>query len=343
MKLRILTGALLVATAINAQAATAVAGSAIDLGRYSVAGTYNLDILNGTSGGISGLEASAVAFAGDRIDPFTGTAGTLFFVGDEGTGVVEVSRTGKTIGYMNFDWTGTGSTKNDTEALTYLGNGTLVVGEERLFDAYRFDYVSGGTATLANASVSISNATVGNHGMEGLSYDPRDGSFVAIKQDSPEDILAGTLSFASALGGTSTMSNLFDPTLLGLSTLSDVQTLAPVSALAGTAAADNLLILSLGSRSLLEVSRSGDVLSAFDLSSLLNTISGDFNAIEGVTIDDKGTIYLVAEQLQGAGAPLDARSQLIVLTAPVPEPETYAMMLAGLGLIGSVLRRRRQG
>lgn len=343
MKLRFLTGALLAATAINAQAATAVAGSAIDLGRYSVAGTYNLDILNGTSGGISGLEASAVAFAGDRIDPFTGTAGTLFFVGDEGTGVVEVSRTGKTIGYMNFDWTGTGSTKNDTEALTYLGNGTLVVGEERLFDAYRFDYVANGTATLANTSVSISNATVGNHGMEGLSYDPRDGSFVAIKQDSPEDILAGTLSFASALGGTSTMSNLFDPTLLGLSTLSDVQTLAPVSALAGTAAADNLLILSLGSRSLLEVSRSGDVLSAFDLSSLLNTISGDFNAIEGVTIDDKGTIYLVAEQLQGAGAPLDARSQLIVLTAPVPEPETYAMMLAGLGLIGSVLRRRRQG
>ena len=343
MKLRFLTGALLAATAINAQAATAVAGSAIDLGRYSVAGTYNLDILNGTSGGISGLEASAVAFAGDRIDPFTGTAGTLFFVGDEGTGVVEVSRTGKTIGYMNFDWTGTGSTKNDTEALTYLGNGTLVVGEERLFDAYRFDYVANGTATLANTSVSISNATVGNHGMEGLSYDPRDGSFVAIKQDSPEDILAGTLSFASALGGTSTMSNLFDPTLLGLSTLSDVQTLAPVSALAGSAAADNLLILSLGSRSLLEVSRSGDVLSAFDLSSLLNTISGDFNAIEGVTIDDKGTIYLVAEQLQGAGAPLDARSQLIVLTAPVPEPETYAMMLAGLGLIGSVLRRRRQG
>lgn len=337
MTLRLLTGALLLVTGISAHA-----GTSINLGNYSVAGTYNLDILNGTSGGISGLEASAVAFAGDRIDPLSGTAGTLFFVGDEGTGVVEVSRTGQTIGYMNFDWTGTGSTKNDTEALTYLGNGTLVVGEERLFDAYRFDYVSGGTATLVNASVSINNDNVGNHGMEGLSYDPRDGSFVAIKQDSPEDILAGTLSFASAIGGASAMSTLFDPTLLGLSTLSDVQTLAPVSALAGTAAADNLLILSLGSRSLLEVSRSGDILSTFDLSSLLNTISGDFNAIEGVTIDDKGTIYLVAEQLQGAGAPLGAQSQLIVLTAPVPEPETYAMMLAGLGLIGGVLRRRQR-
>jgi hypothetical protein len=29
------------------------------------------------------------------------------------------------------------------------------------------------------------------------------------------------------------------------------------------------------------------------------------------------------------------------ITAAVPEPETYAMMLAGLGLLGFVARRRR--
>ena len=28
-------------------------------------------------------------------------------------------------------------------------------------------------------------------------------------------------------------------------------------------------------------------------------------------------------------------------TPPVPEPETYAMFLAGLGLIGAIARRRR--
>ena len=66
-----------------------------------------------------------------------------------------------------------------------------------------------------------------------------------------------------------------------------------------------------------------------------------FNAIEGVTIDENGVIYLIAEQDQRTGAPANSRSQLIVLTA-VPEPETYAMMLAGLGLLGFVAARRRQ-
>lgn len=30
------------------------------------------------------------------------------------------------------------------------------------------------------------------------------------------------------------------------------------------------------------------------------------------------------------------------ITSPVPEPETYAMMLAGLGVLGFIARRRRQ-
>lgn len=307
---------------------SAHAANSINLSNYSVSGIYSLDILGGTSGGISGLEASAVTYARDR--------GTLFFVGDEGTGVVEVSKTGQTLGSMAFNWASTGSTKHDTEALTYLGGGVLVVGEERLYDAYKFSYVNGGTANLVSSGVSISNASVGNDGMEGLSYDPRNGSFVAVKQDIPEDILSGSLSFGNNLGGVSTMTNLFDPTLMGLSTLSDVQTLSPIDSLAGTAAADNLLVLSLGSRKLVEVNRSGQVLSSFDLSNVLPR-----NGIEGVTVDENGTIYLVAEQIQdGIVPPTNPASQLIVLTAAVPEPQSYAMLLAGLGLCGFMARRR---
>jgi uncharacterized protein YjiK len=348
LKLKNLVLALTVVGSFSAQAA-----DSLNLANYSVSGIYSLDVLNGTNGGISGLEASAVTYAQDR--------GTLFFVGDEGTGVVEISTTGQTLGYMNFDWAGTGSTKHDTEGLTYMGNGVLVVGEERLQDAYKFSYVANGSATLASSFVSISNTSVGNNGMEGISYDARNGgSFVTIKQISPEAILAGGLSFAAATGGlpaslpsngvsptgggTSTMTNLFDPALMGLASLSDVQTLSGVGTLVGTSAADNLLVLSLDSHKLLEVTRAGLIKSSLDLAAIpeLSYVVAH-NAIEGVTIDEKGTIYLVAEQEQdGSIATELARSRLIVLTTPVPEPETYVMLLAGLGLLGVVARRRRQ-
>jgi hypothetical protein len=42
------------------------------------------------------------------------------------------------------------------------------------------------------------------------------------------------------------------------------------------------------------------------------------------------------------GASDGAESFFIVSTPAIPEPETYAMMLAGLGLLGFVARRRRE-
>ncbi|MBP6901210.1 MAG: PEPxxWA-CTERM sorting domain-containing protein [Burkholderiaceae bacterium] len=75
---------------------------------------------------------------------------------------------------------------------------------------------------------------------------------------------------------------------------------------------------------------SGSVLSSFDLSAITT------QAIEGVTVDALGNIYLVAED---SGT---ANSRLFVLTAPVPEPGTYALLLAGLGLVGVAARRRQR-
>lgn len=332
--------AVLATFSVSAQALTS-----INLSNYTNISTYALDL---TAGAVSGLEASAVTYARDR--------GTLFYVGDEGTGVVEISLTGQTLGSMAFNWAGTASTNRDTEGLTYLGGGQLVVAEERLYDAYSFAYTAGGTATLANNYASITNVAVGNNGFEGLSYDQSNGSFVTIKQQTPQDIRAGNLTF-SATGGTSTMGNptiaagqLFNPALLGVTTLSDVQTLSSFDALAGSSAADNLLIYSLGSKKLLEVDRLGNILSFLDINAALaggNSVIADIltrNAIEGVTVDENGTIYLVAEQDQFTDAVVGSKSQLIVLrsTAPVPEPETYAMLLAGLGLMGVVSSRKNK-
>jgi hypothetical protein len=42
------------------------------------------------------------------------------------------------------------------------------------------------------------------------------------------------------------------------------------------------------------------------------------------------------------GAPYPQNNQYIGISDAIPEPETYAMLLAGLGLMGFVARRRRQ-
>jgi hypothetical protein len=105
--------------------------------------------------------------------------------------------------------------------------------------------------------------------------------------------------------------------------------LSPINVLAGSAAADNLLILSLDSRRLIEVDRSGSVLSSVDVSGLTT------QALEGLTVDENGVIYLVAED-SGTGT-----SRLFVLTstAPIPEPGSVALMLAGLAALGWRVRR----
>ncbi|ELX12320.1 hypothetical protein Jab_1c09140 [Janthinobacterium sp. HH01] len=56
----------------------------------------------------------------------------------------------------------------------------------------------------------------------------------------------------------------------------------------------------------------------------------EFNAGSGV---DKFFTHLQASSNAGL-------YKLSVYTPPVPEPETYAMMLAGLGLVGVIARRR---
>lgn len=290
----------------------------INLANYQLSGNYLLDPL-----GEMGLEASAVTYARDR--------GSLFFVGDEGLGVVEISTTGQTLGSMAFDWTGTGSTNNDAEGLTYLGGSQLVVVDERPQIAYRFGYTAGGSVLLNDqpkVAITGSTASVGNVGTEGISVDPRDGRFFTVKQDNPAQLRVSTLDFAVGFG-TATTTTLFSGTsaLFGVNSLSDVQTLSPVDALAGLSAEDNLLVLSLDSRRLLELDpATGTVLSSLDLAGLTT------QAIEGVTVDEAGRIYLVAED---SGTP---NSRLLVLT-PVPVPAAawlLASCVAGLAF----LRRR---
>jgi hypothetical protein len=295
--------------------ASAGASASLNLGQYQLSGNHPIDALGGL-----GLEASAVTYARDR--------GTLFVVGDEGLGVVEISTSGSVVSSMSFSAWPAASLNNDAEGLAYLGNGLLVVAEERLQDLYLFGYAPGGSVDLSLAPSVNLGPTVGNVGIEGIAIDPRDGRLFAVKQDNPAQLRGGLASFS--LGGGSFLEELSfsgPGSLFGLASLSDIATLGGVDALAGTPAAEHLLILSLDSRRLIEIDRAGNTLSSLDLSGFTP------QAIEGLTIDEFGTIYLVAED---SGTP---NSRLLVLT-PVPEPQSVALMLSGLLALGWLRRRR---
>jgi probable HAF family extracellular repeat protein len=68
-----------------------------------------------------------------------------------------------------------------------------------------------------------------------------------------------------------------------------------------------------------------------DLNSLVHLGNGTF-LYDANGINDRGQIIANAS---------DGHSYLLTLTTPVPEPDTYAMLLAGLGLMGFIARRKK--
>jgi PEP-CTERM motif-containing protein len=56
---------------------------------------------------------------------------------------------------------------------------------------------------------------------------------------------------------------------------------------------------------------------------------------------DHGKAYFAADVLLTSGPNAGATGAVGAVTAPVPEPETYALMLAGIGMMGFMARRRR--
>lgn len=276
-------------------------GIDVDLSTYVMIGRYDLPEPTRTDGEPTGnllaQEASGVTYNWDT--------NTLFIVGDGAKSVTEVTLTGELVSTMTLA-SGTspqGTEFYDVESITYVGGGQFVFTEERWRQAVKFTYAADTTLTRAATQTVDLGTDIGNVGLEGLTYDPESGGFIFVKEKDALGLFQTTIDFdgGTASNGSSTTvnsTNLFDPALLGLSDLSDVYAFSSNSAFVGTSQQGTLLILSQEAGKVVEIDRSGNILSTLILAAPTTStgISLAAMTVEGMTMDADGRLYLVSEE-----------------------------------------------
>jgi uncharacterized protein YjiK/methionine-rich copper-binding protein CopC len=267
-------------------------GASIDLANYIPTGRYSLPV--GSGANLQALEASAVTYDKDT--------DTLFVLGDGGTSITQVTKKGVLVDTMTLGTDASqpqGTAFYDPEGIAYIGNGRFVMALERYRQVVQFSYAAGTTLSAADVKTVTLGTTLGNIGLEGVSYDPATGGYLVVKESGPSGIFQTGIDFAAltATNGSPTTensTNLFDPAKAGLTAFSDVFALANV--LPSTAADyPNFLIVSGPDGLVRELDRSGQVLGTLDV--------GKAPQNEGVAMDADRNLYVVNEVGGGTGRP----------------------------------------
>lgn len=88
----------------------------------------------------------------------------------------------------------------------------------------------------------------------------------------------------------------------------------------------------------------GELVQSFgggDVFSPANGYQGAFPAGQFVGFTAQGAEVFDEVRFISNGNAFETDNHAVMLSAPIPEPETYALMLAGLGAVGFMARRRR--
>jgi len=283
----------------NTATVTVIAGAtSVDLSTYVRVGRYDLPEPTRTTPPVNNLlaqEASGVTYNWD--------SDTLFIVGDGGTSVTQVTKTGALVNTMTLPPGGSpqGTEFYDTEGITYIGGGQFVFAEERVRQAVKFTYVGGGTLLRSATQTVKLGTTIGNLGLEGLTWDPQTGGFIFVKEAEPLGIFQTTIDFTNltASNGSPTTVNstdLFNPALASLEDMSDVFAFSNLPSMTGQPSAGNLLILSQESGMIRQVDRSGNIVNTLTLvADAGNPLTIQNQTHEGLTMDRAGIIYVVSE------------------------------------------------
>jgi uncharacterized protein YjiK len=269
--------------------------SSFELSNYTQTGRYSLPVGTGTN--LLAEEASGVTYNKDT--------DTLFVLGDGGTSITQVTKQGVLIDSMTLAQDATkpqGTYFYDPEGIAYIGGGKFVLVEERYRQFNEFTYVANTTLGGANPGAVRTvklGTTIGNIGIEGLSYDPMTSGFVAVKESGPAGVFQTTVNFAAgtASNGSATTvdsTNLFDPVKTGLSAHNDVFALSNITA-ATAADYGHLMILSAPDGKIVKMDRAGNLIGTLTVGAAAQN--------EGMTMDSAGNIYVVSEVGGGAGRP----------------------------------------
>lgn len=300
----------------------------LDLSRYVRVGRYDLPEPTRTSAPANSVlaqEVSAVTYNWDT--------DTLFVVGDGGTSVVQVNKTGGLINSMTLAPGGSsqGTEFYDPEGLAYIGNGQFVLVEERDRRVVRFTYAPNTTLTRSATQTVQIGTFVDNIGIEGITYDPLTGGFIAVKETQPQGVFQTTIDFATgqASNGSPTTQNsinLFPPALLTLADIADVFALSNLS-VAG-ADSSHLLILSQEDGRILHVDRQGTIYNALTIvRDLGNPLSVSGQQHEGLAMDRDGRLYVVSEN---GGGDFDHPQLWVYAPAAAPNAAPTGLVLQQL-------------
>lgn len=231
-------------------------------------------------------EASGLTYNWDR--------DTLFCIGDEGRELVEMTRAGKNLGTMPFQYNVSPRDRralDDSEGLAYLGDDQILIADERRNLAVETTYVPGLLRVLADLQPTSYPFGMydGNTGLEGIAYDPINHSIWGVKENAPFRLYEMT-NFDQPSRVVSEPIALRYLSRFGVTQFSDVYALALSGAFTSESPRyANLLLLHRNRSQVYEINRAGEVVGLLDVSSFGRT------SIEGITMDDKGNIYLCAE------------------------------------------------
>ncbi|AMO25299.1 hypothetical protein UC35_06740 [Ramlibacter tataouinensis] len=266
-----------------------------DISNYIQTGRYSLPVGSGTN--LLAEEASGVTYNKDT--------DTLFVVGDGGTSIAQVTKQGVLVDSMTLAQDPSkaeccqGTYFYDPEGIAYIGNGKFVLVEERFRQVNEFTYVPNTTLDGSKVRTAKLGTTIGNIGIEGISFDPSTNGYVAVKESGPMGVFHTTIDFATGAASNGSASaenaiNLFDPAKIGFTAINDVFALSNIVA---SSAPDygHLLILSAPAGKVVKMDRSGNLLGTLDVGSAAQN--------EGMVMDASGNLYVVSEVGGGAGKP----------------------------------------